>query len=495
MKFITLIACVFLTSISTFADPGCVPESWTCDFLQQPTATAGLEFLGGEPACDYITCNTNGVTITGETFQVNSGNANFDDAVNVNGVLTINPDGRLVLIKQQSIPATLSPTNGASIIFDGTNVLASTNGSAYSVFGGGGSVTSYLPVQIGTNSLGQIYIIPGAVVSNLIAKAENGTNVMQTSLTQLSFMDPSSGETNLWLTNHNVWIGPFSELNGGGGDPEDVFSPWQIDFNGDFNSAGMGTFESGLSAGNGNFGVNTDGDINADDGSFDGAVTFFGNVIATNDRVELGSPFYGTNKTTYSYGDMAFDTNISAGTTITATMSLGGQPFFQTVAKSAGDGTWTNGSFTLPAHVQMSAPGNTNYTSYAAGTAYSLTDTAAQLNFGTTDPSITILQAGTYLIRGAVGIKYNGSTYGAAQTATLKFRRTNNTAADLSNGARTVVMPVLTVFTGGDTFILPSIIYTATAGDIVQIFGSVSAAPSAGSVDTDSAEIIAQRLY
>lgn len=137
----------------------------------------------------------------------------------------------------------------------------------------------------------------------------------------------------------------------------------------------------------------------------------------------------------------------------------------------------------------------TNFTSYAAGTAYTLTATPAQLAFGTTSPSITIQNAGTYLIRGTVGVKYVSATYAGAQTITLKLRRTNNTAADITSGSRAVELPVLTTFTGGDVISPPEVVYTATAGDIVQLFGSVSATPSAGSVTTDSAEIVAIRLY
>jgi hypothetical protein len=139
-------------------------------------------------------------------------------------------------------------------------------------------------------------------------------------------------------------------------------------------------------------------------------------------------------------------------------------------------------------------PINTNFTSYASGTAYTLTASAQQLAFGTTSPGITIQNAGTYQIVGRAGIKFNGSTYGAAQTITLKLRRTNNTAADLSNSARAVTLPVLTTYTGGDVMETQEAIYTAAAGDIIQLFGSVSALPSAGSVQADSAEIIALRI-
>jgi hypothetical protein len=159
-----------------------------------------------------------------------------------------------------------------------------------------------------------------------------------------------------------------------------------------------------------------------------------------------------------------------------------------------GSVTATNNGFLYGSSAGL-CPINTNFTSYASGTAYTLTATPAQLAFGTTSPSITIQNAGTYLITSGIGVKYAGATYAGAQTITLKLRRTNNTAADLSNGSRAVELPVLTSFTGGDFVATPTVIYQATVGDIIQIFGSVSATPSAGSVQTDSAEIVAIRLF
>lgn len=137
----------------------------------------------------------------------------------------------------------------------------------------------------------------------------------------------------------------------------------------------------------------------------------------------------------------------------------------------------------------------TNFTAYASGTAYTLTGTSAALDFGTTDPVLTINQTGTYKISGKVGVKYVGATYAGAQTVTFKFRRTNNTAADLTSGSRAVELPVLTTFTGGDVMDLPDIVYTATSGDTITIFGILSATPAAGSVTTDSADLMAIRLY
>lgn len=139
--------------------------------------------------------------------------------------------------------------------------------------------------------------------------------------------------------------------------------------------------------------------------------------------------------------------------------------------------------------------GANRHSAYAAGTAYSLTATPAALDFGTTDPSITISTAGTYMIIAHAGLKYNGATFAANQTATLKLRRTNNTAADLTSASRPVTLDIVTTFTGTAEIVqLPPVFYTATAGDVVTIFGSLSATPSVGSVDTDSAEIIAVRV-
>lgn len=133
--------------------------------------------------------------------------------------------------------------------------------------------------------------------------------------------------------------------------------------------------------------------------------------------------------------------------------------------------------------------------SYAAGTAYPLTSTPALLNFGTTDPVITIPLSGTYRLDANVGLKYNGATFVANQTATVKLRKTSGSAADVSNASRTITLSIITTVTSGvETVQIPPVYFTANPGDVIQLFGSVSVAPSAGSVDAVSAEIIAQRI-
>ena len=142
------------------------------------------------------------------------------------------------------------------------------------------------------------------------------------------------------------------------------------------------------------------------------------------------------------------------------------------------------------------SPTNSTLSVYAVGTAYQLTNTAALLNFGTTDPSLTLTSPGTYLLLGRAVLDYNGSTFAASRVVTLKFRRTNNTAADITNGSMTIDTAIVTTITNtfGD-FVLPFVIYTtANSDDIIQIFGDVDTVPSAGSLDAVGAEIVAIKL-
>lgn len=122
-------------------------------------------------------------------------------------------------------------------------------------------------------------------------------------------------------------------------------------------------------------------------------------------------------------------------------------------------------------------------TAYGVGTVYSLTNTAAAVDLGTTDPAIVIDAAGTYLVMGQVNLTYTGATV-VAETATLKVRRTNNTAADLSPVV-VLDLPVSTTLTHSYGVVqIPPFIYTTTAtDDAITIFGNVSAALGAGTID------------
>lgn len=156
----------------------------------------------------------------------------------------------------------------------------------------------------------------------------------------------------------------------------------------------------------------------------------------------------------------------------------------------------TNKVITPPNLAAALAAVLTPYTSFASGTPATIPATAsiAQLTFGTTSPGITIANAGTYLIRAFATIEFVGATFAASQLVTLKLRRTNNTAADLTNGTQTVITGIQTTATGTLAVVCIETEYIASAGDIVQLWGGVATSPSAGALEAVAAQIIAQRI-
>ena len=134
-------------------------------------------------------------------------------------------------------------------------------------------------------------------------------------------------------------------------------------------------------------------------------------------------------------------------------------------------------------------------TVYAVGTAYALTNTPAALDFGTTDPSLTLTAPGTYRITGFINLKYNGATFAASRVVTVKLRRTNNTAADITNGSVTLDTDIITTLTYTFSTVTWEVIYTTTnSDDAITIFADVGTVPTAGSLDAVAASIVAHRL-
>lgn len=131
----------------------------------------------------------------------------------------------------------------------------------------------------------------------------------------------------------------------------------------------------------------------------------------------------------------------------------------------------------------------------AAGTAYALTATPAALNFGTTDPVLTLADAGLYELDFSVIFQFLGATFAASGTITFKIRRTNNTAADIAGAPVAIPTGIVTTLTTGPAQVnSPKVLYNATAGDILTIFGDVSVLPSAGSVEVTGA-VLRATLY
>lgn len=134
-------------------------------------------------------------------------------------------------------------------------------------------------------------------------------------------------------------------------------------------------------------------------------------------------------------------------------------------------------------------------TVFAAGTVYTMTNSSAAVTFGTTSPAITIDSPGTYLIFARARYELVGATFAATRITTLKLRRTNNTAADLTNGSIAFNTPVVTLLS--NTMATPTIMttYTTTnSDDIIALFSDVGTVPSAGTLTIDEASIVAIRL-
>ena len=130
-----------------------------------------------------------------------------------------------------------------------------------------------------------------------------------------------------------------------------------------------------------------------------------------------------------------------------------------------------------------------------AGTAYTVTATAAAIALGTTSPVLPALAAGTWLITGSVVINCVGATFAADRTITVKLRRTNNTAADLSNGSVVFGSGIKTVETSSEVIPIQPTIYTTTrADDLVTLFADVSVLPTAGSLTISKANLTAVRI-
>jgi len=214
----------------------------------------------------------------------------------------------------------------------------------------------------------------------------------------------------------------------------------------------------------------------------------------------------GANSFVYNYGLRGSASDIDVLQLNGGTASTNATPMLSpfTIAgsgPSASGSTSFAGGINVPSGQQIDSNGErVNYplSVYASGTVYTLTATSALVDFGTTDPILTVDKPGTYWVSAKAQLKYNGASYATSQTANCKIRRTNNTAADLSNATRSVDLrnPATTIVDAVGVVDIPEIIYTTSNyDDHVQLWCSVSALPTAGTVEVVSAEIIAKRQF
>lgn len=148
-------------------------------------------------------------------------------------------------------------------------------------------------------------------------------------------------------------------------------------------------------------------------------------------------------------------------------------------------------------HLSDGSDKNYDLSVYATGTAYTMSNTSALLTFGTTSPSLTINKAGTYLLIARARVDNVNTTTGTAHTLEFKLRRTNNTAADISNSACSFIEQHEASLT--DTacdIVLPHVIYTTVnANDVIELWGDVTVVPAVGTHQAIEASIVAIRLY
>lgn len=223
-----------------------------------------------------------------------------------------------------------------------------------------------------------------------------------------------------------------------------------------------------------------------------------GNWVVTHYTKADGTPLlvgnltYPANTGATTFLNMPVTSSAPAGTEESYVFALGGSP----VLKIYGESDGANGTQNRRVEVN-GAQLNRALSVYAAGTAYTITASDALADFGTTDPTLVLDKAGTWLLMGRAYVRYNGATYAANQTATVHLRRTNNTAADVANATTTAQMRIITTITDSVGIMsMPPVIYTTTnATDSISVYGSVSATPSAGSVEISEASIVAIRLY
>lgn len=110
--------------------------------------------------------------------------------------------------------------------------------------------------------------------------------------------------------------------------------------------------------------------------------------------------------------------------------------------------------------------------------------------------SVVLPTAGHYLLMATVNIRRTGCTFNTTKSITLHLQETVNGPATLTNS--TIQMESGAPTTVTDTWMVipfPTLDYTATAGDTIQMFGVIAANPDAGSIRFQEGSIIAIPIF
>lgn len=155
--------------------------------------------------------------------------------------------------------------------------------------------------------------------------------------------------------------------------------------------------------------------------------------------------------------------------------------------------TVSSGSKVSPSGVQgptsTSIPAISNY---KVAQSQALSNSFVQL----ASAQITLATAGTYMIFATARLDLVVATFNSNETISLKLRETANGPADLANATRgiqtgTSVAESSTLWAGP----IPPITYTAAAGDVIQLFGTITTTPYSGAVNVVETSILAVRIF
>jgi hypothetical protein len=161
-----------------------------------------------------------------------------------------------------------------------------------------------------------------------------------------------------------------------------------------------------------------------------------------------------------------------------------------------------SGTSVVPTGLQPQAtalPTTDPVTKYGSGTAHTITGASfAAVVFGTSGTQeITLTTAGTWLIMARARVDYVAATFAAVHTVSVKTRRTNNTAGDVTNSAtafKTQIITTLT-YTAHDVTFPPVTYATANVNDVLQMQVAIDTDPTAGSIQIVEADLVAVYLH
>ncbi|WP_009960331.1 hypothetical protein [Verrucomicrobium spinosum] len=138
-----------------------------------------------------------------------------------------------------------------------------------------------------------------------------------------------------------------------------------------------------------------------------------------------------------------------------------------------------NGQFAVN-NLNWNTVAKTGIVQYNRTSTDTLTATSTQLG-----GYVELPMPGVYLLFGNVNLQFAAATFSSSRTMTFRFRRINNTAADVGGPSLTLPTQITSSQTRSlGSCMMPLGIYvTPRSGDRIAIFGDVSVVPSAGSAD------------